>query len=235
MTKDLSALPVGAPAPARPPLRLAHRGDHRRYPENTLAAFHAALALPGCDGLEFDVRGARDGAPIVLHDATLARVQRRPERAAELDAAELDALGVPTLAAVLAAVPPSAFLDIELKEDLAAPVVALLRAARGPALAHAALSSFDPAILAHVRTLAPGARCWLNAEDLDPAILAQAAALGCAAVAAEWHAIDRRSIARAHGLGLAVVAWTVRRRATFARLAGLGVAGVCVEGAALDG
>ncbi len=59
MTKDLSALPVGAPASGRVPLRLAHRGDHRRYPENTLAAFRAALALPGCDGLEFDVRGAR--------------------------------------------------------------------------------------------------------------------------------------------------------------------------------
>ena len=41
---------------ARRTLRLAHRGDWRRAPENTLAAFLAALAVPGCDGLEFDVR-----------------------------------------------------------------------------------------------------------------------------------------------------------------------------------
>ena len=56
-------------------LRLAHRGDWRRAPENTIAAFLAALDVPGCDGLEFDVRAAADGVPVVIHDDTLARVQ----------------------------------------------------------------------------------------------------------------------------------------------------------------
>jgi glycerophosphoryl diester phosphodiesterase len=103
----------------------------------------AALAVPGCDGLEFDVRLSRDGIPVVLHDATLERVQGRPERAPELTAAELGALGVPTLAAVLAAVPPPAFLDVELKEDLGEAVVDVLRSARGSDLADAAVSSFS--------------------------------------------------------------------------------------------
>jgi hypothetical protein len=31
-------------------LLLAHRGDHASVPENTLAAFAAAIARPGCDG-----------------------------------------------------------------------------------------------------------------------------------------------------------------------------------------
>jgi glycerophosphoryl diester phosphodiesterase len=53
-------------------LRLAHRGDWRRAPENTLEAFRAALAIPACDGLEFDVRAAADGVPVVCHDETLA-------------------------------------------------------------------------------------------------------------------------------------------------------------------
>jgi glycerophosphoryl diester phosphodiesterase len=228
-----SIIRSAAPSPRHGPLRLAHRGDHRRWPENSLAAFRAALAIPGCDGLEFDVRRSRDGVPIVLHDATLERVQGHPERAAELTAAALAPFGVPTLAAVLGAEPVSAFLDVELKEDLGGAAVEVLRAARGPDLANAAVSSFEPAALAHVRALAPTWRCWLNADDLHPATLALAHDLGCDGVAAEWRAIDRPGTERAQALGLEVVAWTVRRRATFARLAALGVVGICVEGAAL--
>lgn len=225
----------GAPSSESAPLRLAHRGEHRRLPENSLAAFLAALAIPGCDGLEFDVRRSLDGIPIVVHDATLARVQGRPERAAELTAAELARLGVPTLAAVLSAAPAPVFLDIELKEDLAVAVVEVLREVRGPDLDFAAVSSFEPAALAHVRALAPSWHCWLNADDMQPATLALARDLGCAGVSAEWHAIDRPAVDRARALGLEVVAWTVRRRATFRRLTELGVFGVCVEGAALQG
>lgn len=234
MTDERVAGPT-APSPRPSPLRLAHRGDHRHHPENSLAAFRAALAIPGCDGLEFDVRVSRDGIPVVLHDATLERVQARPERAAELTAAELGALGVPTFAAVLAAVPPPAFLDVELKEDLGEAVVDVLRSARGSDLAGAAVSSFEAVALEHIREFAPTWRCWLNADDLRPATLAQAQALGCAGVAAEWHSIDRRGMERARAAGLEVVAWTVRHRVTLARLAALGVTGVCVEGAALPG
>ncbi|MGC8633880.1 MAG: glycerophosphodiester phosphodiesterase [Candidatus Limnocylindrales bacterium] len=238
---DVAGVPSDAPSPTQRgarsaefrPLRLAHRGDHRRLPENSLAAFRAALAIPGCDGLEFDVRLSHDGVPVVLHDATLARVQGRPERAADLTAAELDPLGVPTLAAVLGAAPAPAFLDIELKEDPGMAVIQVLRAARGPALDFAAVSSFEPIALERVRAAAPTWRCWLNADDMQSATLALARDLGCAGVAAEWHAINRRAVERARAMGLEVVAWTVRRRATFRRLAELGVVGACVEGAAL--
>ena len=41
-------------------------------PENTLAAFDRALD-DGADGIELDVRLARDGVPVVIHDATLRR------------------------------------------------------------------------------------------------------------------------------------------------------------------
>lgn len=52
-------------------LLLAHRGHHQRYPENTIAAFEAAIAC-GVDGIETDVRLSADGLPILFHDATLA-------------------------------------------------------------------------------------------------------------------------------------------------------------------
>ena len=80
-----------------PALRLAHRGDWRRAPENTIPAFLAALDVPGCDGLEFDVRAAAGGVPVVIHDETLERVQGVAGRVADLTPDELAEHGVPTL------------------------------------------------------------------------------------------------------------------------------------------
>ncbi len=223
------------PAGTAAPLRLAHRGDHRRAPENTLAAFRAALAVPGCDGLEFDVRLSADGVPVVLHDATLARVQGRPERAAELTAAELARLGVPSLADVLRSVPTPAFLDVELKIDTGGAAVDVLRAARGPRLERAVVSSFDVGAIETVRALQPAWPCWLNVAGLAPDTIDLAVRLGCRGVSADWRAIDPRSAARVRRAGLVLAAWTVTRRPTLARLASLGIAAACVEGAALGG
>jgi glycerophosphoryl diester phosphodiesterase len=217
-------------------LRLAHRGDHGRVPENTLAAFAAALARPDCDGVELDVRASADRVAVVLHDATLARVQGRPEAAAELTAAALRRLGVPSLADVLAACPPTAFLDVELKEDLGARALDPLFAARGlpdGSLSTAVVSAFEPASLATVRRLAPAVDCWLNADDLAPATLDRAVALGCRGISVEWRAIDERTAAAVARAGLDLAAYTFTSRRTLARLERLGVAAACVEGAAL--
>lgn len=216
-------------------LRLAHRGDWRRAPENSLAAFLAALEVPGCDGLEFDVHAARDGTPVVIHDETLERVQGVPGRVAEMTSAELADHDVPTLEEVLVALPRRAFLDVELKGDPGRAAVDVLTAGRGPALSRAVVSSFEPDTLERVARLAPSWPRWLNVEDLEPATLELAVRLGCRGVSADWRAIDARSTARAREAGLEVAAWTVRRRATYTRLERLGVVAICVEAAALDG
>lgn len=49
-----------------------HRGWSARYPENTMAAFIAALEI-GVDGIEFDVHLTKDGEIVVIHDANLER------------------------------------------------------------------------------------------------------------------------------------------------------------------
>ncbi len=216
-------------------LRLAHRGDWRRGPENSLAAMLAALAIANCDGLEFDVRSAADGTPVLLHDATLRRVQGRPERAADLSPAELGAAGIPTLREVLAAVPAGAFLDVELKGDPGLAPIDVLEAARGGSVARTVVSSFEPATLAAVGRARPAWPRWLNAEDLSAATIERAVELGCVAVSADWRAIDERGVDRARSRGLDVAAWTVRRRRTAERLERLGVVALCVEGPALDG
>jgi glycerophosphoryl diester phosphodiesterase len=216
-------------------LRLAHRGDWRHAPENTLAAFVAALAVPACDGLELDVRASADGVPVISHDETLERVFGRSERVDATTAAGLGILGMPTLAEVLATVGQGPFLDIELKGDPGPGVVEVLAAGRGQGLGRAVVASFEPASLERVARLAPDWPRWLNSWTLDAVTIADALALGCRGIAVQWRALGRASVGRAQASGLDVVGWTVRRRPTFDRLARLGLVAVCVEGAALDG
>lgn len=50
----------------------AHRGDRRHYPENTMAAFRAAVKI-GCDAIETDVRMTKDGHLVLIHDRDVDR------------------------------------------------------------------------------------------------------------------------------------------------------------------
>jgi glycerophosphoryl diester phosphodiesterase len=74
------------------PLIIAHRGASEIAPENTLAAFEKAIA-DGADGIEFDVRLAKDEV-VVFHDATLNRVGLTTGSISNLTAAELNKMDV---------------------------------------------------------------------------------------------------------------------------------------------
>ncbi|MGZ3588857.1 MAG: glycerophosphodiester phosphodiesterase [Candidatus Limnocylindrales bacterium] len=217
------------------PLRLAHRGDWRVAPENSLAALVAGARAPRSDGVEFDVRLSRDHVPVVIHDATLARVQGLAAAVSALRADQLAEQGVARLEDVLAALPRRAFLDVELKVVPGPETVAVLAAGRGPELHGAVVSSFDLQALEAMAHLAPGWPRWLNTVLLDEAIVATAIALGCTGVASLWRSITPATARLVREAELELVAWTVRRRPTYRRLAGLGLAAICVEGSALDG
>lgn len=75
------------------PLIIAHRGSSAFAPENTLAAFARAIE-EGADGLEFDVRIAKDGVPIVFHDAGLRRIAQKKVSVTNFTAEELGKLDV---------------------------------------------------------------------------------------------------------------------------------------------
>jgi glycerophosphoryl diester phosphodiesterase len=216
-------------------IRLAHRGDWRHAPENSLGSISAALAVPGCDGIEFDVRLSSDGVPVLLHDETLDRVQGRPGRVDQTRADELEELGVPSLADALAAIPHAITLDVELKARHDRTVVEVLAAGRGPGLVNAVVSSFDGDTLERIGGLAPAWPRWLNSWDLSATTIRRAVDLGCQAVSVDFHVIDAGSLAAARAADLEVAAFTVRRRTTFGRLQRLGVIAACVEAAALDG
>ena len=66
----------------------AHRGFNTVIPENSLAAFGAAIAL-GAPEIELDVRFTADGIPVVSHDSNLERVSNGTGTVEEHTLAEL--------------------------------------------------------------------------------------------------------------------------------------------------
>src|SRR5690349_19438242 len=70
---------------------VAHRGNARDYPENTLPAFRSALAL-GVRHLELDIQLTADAVPMVLHDPTLRRTTGGSGRVHDRTVAELSSL-----------------------------------------------------------------------------------------------------------------------------------------------
>jgi glycerophosphoryl diester phosphodiesterase len=114
---------------------IAHRGASGYAPENTLPAFELAVQQ-GADAFELDVRLTKDGAPVVVHDATLERTTNlagpvRGRTLAELRVADAGewftpdegrtfpfrgtGVRIPTLAEVLWSFPQTAVL-VEVKE-----------------------------------------------------------------------------------------------------------------------
>jgi glycerophosphoryl diester phosphodiesterase len=96
-------------------LVFAHRGHHVVFPENTLAAFDAAVRV-GADGIETDVRLTRDGVPVLFHDE---EVKGRPiADLARSDLARHTGYEVPTLTEALLRF-PNVIWNIEIKAPAA--------------------------------------------------------------------------------------------------------------------
>ena len=236
------------------PLVLGHRGASAEAPENTLAAFHRAMAQ-GADGFELDVWRCASGEPVVIHDATTARTAGAGLDVRGSSLARLRALDaglwkgerfrgerIPALGEVLAAF-PRAVVNVELKSDgvvdprLAAAVARLLRELG--AQARVVVSSFDYALLGAFRLLAPEVPAgllfasdqrWEARQRLGGMLLAPAAvhpelALASDLRVAEW---IRR--------GLGVNVWTVDAPAEVERLCRAGATAVIsnVPGAARE-
>lgn len=171
-----------SPTPRRP-LIIGHRGAAAIAPENTLVSFERALS-DGADGIEFDVRLARDLVPVVIHDATLRRTALRKGRVASFSSSELSAMDVgtwfnlcypsrarpeyanatiPTLARVFEALRyTDALLYVEMKcglRDRAALAAEVAKLVRAHSLARRVIvESFDLAAIAEIKRLDSGIR-----------------------------------------------------------------------------
>ena len=71
----------------------AHRGASEYLPENTLLSFYTGVYMKA-NGIETDVRRAKDGTLVLFHDNTLERVTGDPRSVEECTIAELMELDV---------------------------------------------------------------------------------------------------------------------------------------------
>jgi glycerophosphoryl diester phosphodiesterase len=139
-------------------LVVAHRGVWGEAPQNSLAAFEAAVAL-GCDGIELDVRRTADHQLVVVHDA---RVNGRPVGGFERDRLQTRMkLGqAPLLDDALRLAAGRIAVDLELKEaGYVEQTMAIVTTWLAPD--QYVVTSFRDDILATVKGNVPAARTGL--------------------------------------------------------------------------
>ena len=178
--------------------------------------------------MEFDVRFSAEGVAVIVHDETLDRLYGVPRRVRDLSVAELAGLGVPTLAEVLAAMPATTLIDLELKEQPTDALFADVVAARGAEADGVVISSFHRGALHAVEERAPDWSRWLNAESAPEA--EQATALGCVGLSVSMDLLSDASISRWCDAGLEIAAWTLRDVQGAAWAGDLRLTALCVEG-----
>jgi len=220
-------------------VRIAHRGASASAPENTHAAFAAALAL-GVDAIELDCQLSADGVPVVIHDETLERttsgigpVRAKPwEELRRLDAGGWKGEAfrgerIPRLEDVLIQLDGRVILDIEIKSasdvgEIESPLVALVRA-RG-ALPWVIFSSFHEGAVRNVRAASADAAIGIL-WDRKPAAgsIALARELGARCIVPSVRRTTPELVTEAHAHDLGVWVWTVNELAEMRRLTAAGV------------
>ena len=217
---------------------LAHRGYHdktKRRPENSLAAFGAAIEAGY--GIELDVQLTADGEAMVFHDETLGRLTDTTGRVDALTAAQLGNIilrdseeRIPTLGQVLHLVAGRVPLLIEIKDqmDTMLPGSGRLEAAVAKALADyqgpVAVMSFNPHCVAEMARIAPGVPRGITTDDYDPAKSAPIPEAVCSAlrtipdyartlssfISHKAADLARPRVAELKAQGAAVLCWTIR-------------------------
>lgn len=221
---------------------IAHRGLHdaaKGLVENTMPAFEAAIAKGY--GIECDLQPAAGGTPLVFHDLELGRLTQgtgvvtelQPACAAKLPFKAGGVTGILTFADFLAAVAGRVPIFAEIKSEWTEPdlgflseIARLAKLYRKPL----ALMSFDPAVMAAVKRLAPDIPrgivsgsyfgddddgWWPNAPLTDARRRALASLLESGQAEPAFYAYDVRALPtaatqRVRRQGIPLLTWTVR-------------------------
>lgn len=224
---------------------LAHRGLHTLVPENTLAAFAAALEA-GATHLETDAHCSSDSIAVLVHDPVIV-VEGRTVVVEEMTAEQLSNVnlgsgeGIPALRDALARFPQAAF-NIDIKSPRAGTAVvtavdeasarsrvliASFRAARrsstarhlpGVATSSSALVSLAVVICASLRLGRLGG--WLL-QNVD-AVQLPVTMLG-------MRVFTPYFVSMCHRVGVIVHAWTINEPDEMVALVAVGVDGIVTD------
>ncbi len=209
-----------------------HRGDPEVAPENTLAAFEAAVVL-GVDYIETDVQRTEDGLLVLMHDDDLDRTTdgHGPVAAASREQVlALDAGGwfAPEFAGerVLTV---DEFLDwvherrpLGAEIDIKATGIGAELAERilgSPSKPHLSICSSIPGEIAEAKRVSPELPCFLILEDRDGDPIALVQECGADGADMPWEWLDAELVGRMRQLGLGIMASTANEEHPLRELA----------------
>ena len=225
-------------------LVMAHRGARGLAPENTLAAFRTAIDV-GADAIELDVQPCATGELVVIHDHTLDRTTNGSGPVAEATLSALRSLDagswfgaqytgerIPTPGEALDLAQGRLKVNIEIKtsgledRDVEAQLVEAIRARRmeGEVL----ISSFNPAALLRIKTLAPGLPRALIYGSLEGFPL-DLEVLALAALHPHHRLVHAAMVEMARSRGYAVNAWTVNEAGDMREMLSLGLDAITTD------
>ena len=219
------------------PVITYHRGYSSRAPENTMAAFEAALE-DGCPRIELDVQMTADGVAVVTHDTSLRRCTGCNANIYDLPYVQVQQLDagrwfhrqftgsyIPTLEEVLALCKGKAELNIEIKPSTFTPTLE----AETVRLIHA----YDYGADCVVTSQSYETLCKVKELDPDPDITTgYILALGVGTYydlpAADFFSVESTFITagmvqQIHLRGKTISAWTINRQQDAEKLLQLGV------------
>jgi glycerophosphoryl diester phosphodiesterase len=224
------------------PIPFAHRGGAGDWPENTMPAFEAAVAL-GYRYLETDVHVTADGVLCAFHDDRLDRVTDRTGLIADRPWSEvrLAKVGgteqIPLLEDLLGTW-PDARINIDPKHDSAVDALAAVLA-RTNSVERVCIGAFSDRRLARLRallgprlctSLGPGAITRLRAASLTSTNGTLPGA--CVQVPPSYRGaplVDERFVRAAHRRNMPVHVWTIDEPDEMRRLLDLGVDGIMTD------
>jgi glycerophosphoryl diester phosphodiesterase len=230
------------------PRLIAHRGAGLLAPENTLAALRVGASF-GYRMFEIDVKLSADGKPVLLHDATLERTTDAQGPVGELSLAQIAQLDAGSWhSAAFAGEPVPLFSNVcawlranDLMANVEIKPVPGREAETGAAVALAAahawlgravpplLSSFSEDALAAALRAVPRLPRALLLHRVPDDWLERLERLECVALDVNHEALTADTVARAHGEGYRVLAYTVNDPARVALLQEWGVDAVITD------
>jgi glycerophosphoryl diester phosphodiesterase len=212
---------------------IGHRGVMGVEPENTLRSFLRA-EREGLDGIELDLHLSKDGALVVMHDATVDRTTDGRGAIGDSTLAELRKLDagrgerVPVFEEVLDAVGPRLPIQAEIKDVAAARVLAKVLRERD-LLDRVSVLSFHDAALAEIRSLLPEVATVLVAGRTGTDFADRASAVGAKLVSLELRKLSQEAVERCWKAGIEVMAWTVNTPRDLAVARALGLVGAVTD------
>ena len=201
-------------------LIFGHRGSPRRFPENTLASFEAALR-EGADGFETDLRLLSDRTAVLYHDDDVG-----DDACETLSATAFAERGIPVdPLAVLAPFAGRTTMILEVKRGRWEEIL-IEHVGGWPRIV---VASFDHSVIAELTARKVPFDLGLTLSGTIVDLPSYATRLGATWVFPNHHYVDAELVTSLHHEGIRVVSWTANRRRDWEHLLASGCDGVITD------